>query len=122
MPRITLSTTLLAISCAAVLVGCDSNESLPTPPAEAQFISTVERYISLYKSASNELQKSSLRTQRAKELESLVRDRAIAGWVGTLKEMTTTSGGDAAIVIQLPRSNISVRTWNNTLSDTSVPR
>ncbi len=31
--------------------------------------------------------------------------------------MTTTSGGDAAIVIQLPRSSIRVRTWNNTFSD-----
>ncbi len=73
--------TLCAIVCIASLVGCDSDESLPTPPAEAQFISTVERYISLYKSASNELQKSSLRTQRAKELEGLVRDRNISGWV-----------------------------------------
>ena len=109
--------TLCAIVCIASLVGCDSDESLPTPPAEAQFISTVERYISLYKSASNELQKSSLRTQRAKELEGLVRDRNISGWVGTLREMTTTSGGDAAIVIQLPRSSIRVRTWNNTFSD-----
>ena len=77
----------------------------------------MESYISQYKSAGNELQKSTLRTSRRPALERAVPDKAVSGWIGTIKKLETTSEGKAGITIQLQGSPILLKTWNNGLSD-----
>ena len=80
------------------------------PAAETAFISTVQSYVSRYTSASNELQKSTLRTERKASLARLGTTVNVSSWVGTLKKMGTYSDGKASISIQLEGSQIVVRT------------
>lgn len=86
------------------------NTTMPLPEAERALIAAVESYVSRYAAATNELQKSALRTQRRASLASAVKDMRVSDWVGTLKKLTTDSDGKASISIQLEGSAISVHT------------
>ena len=108
---------VLLASLTLGLAGCRSSNQEPMPADEARFISTVNSFISDYNSAANTLVKSSLRATRGDKLRKAMPDLNFTGWVGTLKDVTTTPTGDTAIAIQLPGSNITVRTLNKSFAD-----
>jgi hypothetical protein len=110
---------VLLASLTLGLASCRLSKQEPMPVDEARFISTVSSFISNYNSASNMLEKSTLRATRGEELRKIMPDLKFAGWVGTLKDVTTTPTGDTAIAIQLPGSNITVRTLNKSFADVS---
>jgi hypothetical protein len=111
--------TVLLASLTLGLASCHLSKQEPMPADEAQFISTVSSFISNYNSASNRLEKSTLRATRGEELRKIMSDMKFAGWVGTLKEVTATPAGDTAIAVQLPGSNITVRTLTKSFADTN---
>jgi hypothetical protein len=113
--RFTVITALVIASIA----GCTKKRSVEMPPAEAGFIDALNSFASQYNSAGNALQKGSLRGARRAQLAQICGDRAIAGWVGTLKEVTTLPNGDVAVSIQLPDSDVVVRTMTNSFGDIS---
>lgn len=108
---------LLFATLGALLSGCDEAKRFPVPSAQEQFTSVVESHISQYKAAANELQKSTLRTNRKQALERALPDTTVSGWIGTIKKMETTSDGKAGITVQLQGSPILLMTWNNGFSD-----
>ena len=97
----------------------DKNDAnIPLPPKQAEFVKAVESFFSSYKSASNELKKSALRSERRQSISNTLEGYEINGWVGTLVRMGTNSEGKAHVEIKLAGSNkIAVKTWNNALSD-----
>jgi hypothetical protein len=88
------------------------------PPEQAQFVSVIESFYQPYNDAPNELRRSTLRADRRNALEKALPSRAVQGWMGQIKEMTTTTEGKAHLAVRLGGSkSIVVQTWNNTLSD-----
>ena len=87
-------------------------------PAEQEQLSTVIKpFIEQYRSAPNELKKSALRTDRAKALSDALKSMEFDGWVGTVERMSTTTQGKAHLEIKLHKSPVSLKNWNNELSD-----
>ncbi|MFL1475423.1 hypothetical protein [Pseudomonas grimontii] len=82
------------------------------------FIETVQDYSTQYEAAPNELKKSSVAKKRIDAFAKLQGDpRKIAGWYGTIQKLGTNGDGDAFITIRLLVDNITVSTWNNSISD-----
>lgn len=111
---------VLLASITLGLVSCRLSKQEPMPADEAQFISKVNSFTSDYNSASNKLEKSTLRATRGEELRKLMPNLNFAGWVGTFKSAETTPTGDTAIAVQLPGSDITVRTLNKSFADTNA--
>jgi hypothetical protein len=111
---------VLLASITLSLVSCRLSKQEPMPADEAQFISKVTSFVSDYNSAPNMLAKSTLRAARGEELRKVMPNLNFAGWVGTLKDVQTTPTGETAIAIQLPGSNITVRTLNKRFADVSA--
>ena len=88
------------------------------PSKQSAFVQAVESVKSEYESAPNELKKSSIRTKRGKLIQAALKNtRNILGWVGTISDMQTNSDGKAILAVQLEGANITLKTWNNGLSD-----
>jgi hypothetical protein len=87
--------------------------------AETQkaFCDVLVEYNRRYMAADNDLQASALRTERAAALRAAVPDGKVVQWPVTLREMTTTSGGNAVVVLALPCRPFTVGTYNNEISD-----
>jgi hypothetical protein len=94
-----------------------SQPTLAVPPAEQQFIATINRFISLYKAAPNEMAQGAERVARAGALrEALGQTTEIQDWIGTVKELSSTNSGKGVLVLSLD-SAVSVGTTNNELSN-----
>lgn len=88
------------------------------PEQQAAFIQTVEAFAHLYNQTENELQGSIHRAQRKEALATLLPDRAIQGWTGTLESLSTDTKGNAYITIRPDgMDSITIATWNNALRD-----
>lgn len=90
---------------------------LPMPDRQQQFIDILDDFAARYSQAPNEMAQGALRPQRAKAICSLMnRDWQVRGWLGKVKKMSSNNEGKGVIEISIsPR--ISVKTWNNALSD-----
>ena len=90
------------------------------PEKQKSFSQVVMTFVGKYKSAANELKKSAVRTERKIALkDALNSSYEIVDWIGTLKDMGTTSERNAYVSIQPDGCNFRVQTWNNELSDIS---
>jgi hypothetical protein len=116
----TMAEALLLVGLTCAMAGCHSGNREPMPADEARFIAKVSSFVSDYNSAPNTLVKSTLRATRGEELRKILPEMNFAGWVGTLKDVTTTSGGDVAVAIELPGSVITVQTLTKTFADVSA--
>ncbi len=99
-------------------------EETPTSPTiilsknQIAFVRAIESVEEEYNAAPNELKKSAIRTKRGKLIRSALNgDLRISGWIGKLMLMKTNSEGKAFIEIQLENTNITIKTWNNAISD-----
>lgn len=91
---------------------------LQVPAPQAAFVRAVLDAKKLYRDADNELQKSAVRTSRKAAVSQIfARGKEVAGWLGTISDMGTTSDGKAHIKIELHGGGVHVSTHNNGLSD-----
>lgn len=105
---------LLAVSSMASA----ETKSVTVSDFQKGFIETVQDYSAQYEAAPNELKKSSVAKKRIDAFAKLKGDpRKIAGWYGTIEKLGTTGDGDAYLTIRMLVDNITVSTWNNSLSD-----
>jgi len=111
-----VDSTSAQVSESAVEDISKSKIEIDTPKNQKQFINTVEKYIDRFNSAKNELQQSSLRDQRRKEISKSIDSMRITSWVGTINQLSTNSEGKAILSVRIS-PNISIKTWNNALSD-----
>lgn len=130
---------LMYLAMAVLLVGCNeqNNSSVSTstpapteqPPAERRvsitipdderdFMAALLEGAEAYKAAPNELKKSSVRKARDKKLHEVLPSGTFKNWYGRLAEMKTTSDGDAYITVSMPDQLLTLKTWNNSISDT----
>ena len=90
--------------------------SVNKPDKQVQFEKIVMKYVSIYKQAKNELQKSSSQAKRSSEIATLLSSFQIQSWAGTIKELSTNTEGKAILSVRI-NPNIEIKTWNNALSD-----
>lgn len=89
------------------------------PPAQIRFLAVVDEYSAKYKSAPNELQKSTLWKERSAAAVKAVKPlktEKYGKWIGVLEQMGTTSKGNAFIVVRVTQTT-TLSTYNNELSD-----
>ena len=86
------------------------------PDIERQFIAAVENARSVYKAGSNDMAKGAARPMRGKDLCALLRSPTVSHWVGRVTKLSTNGDGKGVLAIQID-SEISIKTWNNAVSD-----
>jgi len=93
-------------------------QSTEIPASQQAFINAVTSIMADYEKASNELKKSAVRKTRRQKIRAALKEkRKVVNWVGTLKDMSTTSERNAYVSIQPEGSNFFIQTWNNEVSD-----
>ena len=91
-------------------------------PNQTAFHKTLDGFSQEYREASNEIKKSAVFRKKRDYLLATVPTGKISNWVGTIKRIGTTKGGDFAFVdieSDIAGYKISYKTWNNGLSDFS---
>ncbi len=87
-----------------------------TPSDQKRFVTVVDEFINKFKSAKNEIQQSTLRDRRKESISNILQNRTIHNWEGAVSNLRTNSDGDAVLEVSLSK-NITIKTWNNSLSD-----
>ena len=89
-------------------------------PNQTMFHNTLKGFSQEYKAASNEIKKSAVCRKKRDYLLATVPSGRISNWIGTIKRIGTTKGGDYAFVdieSDIADCKISYITWNNSFSD-----
>jgi len=86
------------------------------PRSQILFENVILQYAQEFDRAQNELQESVSRKNRRNAIAALNMGVYVEDWVGTIDTLGTNMEGKASIKIRL-NPNLSVKTWNNALSD-----
>ena len=86
------------------------------PIDQEQFNNTIEKYIDRFSGMKNELQQSLLRDQRKQDISKSINSMRVQSWIGTINQLSTNSEGKAILSVKIS-PDISIKTWNNALSD-----
>lgn len=84
--------------------------------AEQRLIELIEEYATRYNEAPNEMAQGALRPERAKALCTLMPDRTVRDWVGTIETLSSTNDGRGILVVRIS-PHITVGTTNNAFSE-----
>lgn len=102
-------------------------ETKPVPPVkkgpeipalESTFISIVAEAQQASKAAENDMQRGGVKSARDKKLCEAMTSLRATDWIGTVARVGANSDGKGVLEIEIAR-NITVKTWNNQLSDIS---
>jgi Sel1 repeat len=95
----------------------ENSAHLPTmPEAEKLLISAVEKARAAYGAGVNEMAQGASRPARAKELCAVFKDFRVSSWLGEVETLSSNTDGLGVLSIQITKG-ISIKTWNNALSD-----
>lgn len=86
------------------------------PAAEAAFIAETQAAITKYQAAKTDLQRSQVMRERNKNLLAIMGGTKVNNWVGIVKTVGANGEGKAYVSIEIAKG-VSVKTWNNALSD-----
>lgn len=115
--RISRLIFVIAALCAGVNSARSEPYDVAAPQDEVRFVQAATAAMTEYQGAPNELRKTSVKVARDRELRKILTTGKFKDWYGYLAEIHTTSDGAAYVVIRLPADNVTVKTWNNELSD-----
>jgi len=85
------------------------------PSAESDFVNTITRFAAAYRAVGSDLSKGAQRPARASALCTQF-SGDIRNWIGTLTTLSSNNEGKGVIEITIG-PNITLGTWNNSLSD-----
>jgi hypothetical protein len=92
------------------------------PTQQTTFTSVVESFIPIYEQADTEIRKTNVRFERKEAIAQYFAesgDLGFKGWVGQVEWLHTESDGEAAVSVKLSGSKTVIKTWSNSLSDSS---
>jgi len=92
--------------------------SRTVPNAESLLIVAVEKARAAYGAGANDMARGAARPARAREICAVLSNRRVANWVGAIETLSSNSDGLGVLSI-LIADGISIKTWNNSLSDTA---
>jgi hypothetical protein len=94
------------------------NPSLAFPKTQQDFLSVLQSTENEYKEQSNELKKSAVKTKRGNLIKNaLGNTRNFVEWIGIVRNMETTSKGNAIFEVELEGTGVTIMTMNNEFSD-----
>jgi len=108
----TAQSYLAAIYAAAAKAG-----SPTMPEAERLLVAAVEKGRAAYVAGANEMAQGAARPARAKEICAVLKDVRVTNWLGEVETLSSNSDGLGVLSIQIAKG-ISIKTWNNAISDT----
>jgi hypothetical protein len=88
------------------------------PTEQSAVIKVVEAARQQYAAGANEMAKGASRPSRAQALCSVLPNRVVNSWIGRVDTLSTNGDGKGVIVLEFG-NKMSVKTWNNSLSDVS---
>jgi hypothetical protein len=89
-----------------------------TNEVETLLIAAVEKAGAAYATGANDMAKGAARPARAKEICAILKDNLyVINWPGKVEKLSSNSDGLGVLSIQIAE-DISIKTWNNALSDT----
>jgi hypothetical protein len=86
------------------------------PSDQARLITAVETARQQYAAGANDMAKGAARPARAQAICNVLHSRSVDGWVGRVTELSTNGEGKGVLSIEIG-PDVSVKTWNNSLSD-----
>ena len=89
----------------------------PKLTQQDRFIKVVEDAAGKAEDTDNELQVVKIRHERTANIRKLLPSLHVRDWTGTVDDVSTTLGGDSAVLTLSLTDDIKVGTWNNGLSD-----
>jgi hypothetical protein len=89
------------------------------PESERLLIAAVEKARAAYAAGANEMAQGAARPARAKEICGAIRNPQISGWIGEVETLSSNSGGLGVLAIRIAK-DLLIKTWNNTISDSSA--
>jgi hypothetical protein len=92
----------------------------PTLPADqVQFLGIVQAAQADYRAAANDMAKGGVRADRRGKLCALLKQPVVKDWVGTLDTQSSSNDGKGVLSVGIGK-DVSLRTSNNSFSDTEV--
>lgn len=86
------------------------------PPGQQALVTAVQHARQQYRAGGNDLAKGAARPARAAEICRTIGSPNVSNWIGKLTDLSTNGDGNGVIEIDIGDS-VSLRTWNNALSD-----
>jgi hypothetical protein len=86
------------------------------PENQARFIEIVSAARTKSKDADNDMQRGAAKSERDKNVCALLKNMKVKDWTGKITKITSNSDGKGVIEVEIAK-NITVKTWNNALSD-----
>jgi hypothetical protein len=86
------------------------------PSDERDFIEATIRARDLYNKGENEMAKGAARAERKRWVCDALRSYIVSSWTGTVTTLSSNGDGKGVLGVQLAQ-RVSVKTWNNSLSD-----
>ena len=86
------------------------------PQTQARFIEAVSAAQQKSKDADNDMQRGSAKSERDKNVCALLKTMKVKDWTGKITNITSNSDGKGVIEVEIAKK-ITVKTWNNALSD-----
>ncbi|TKU44009.1 hypothetical protein FDX24_05455 [Citrobacter sp. wls716] len=83
---------------------------------EAAFVDVIKKSMIDASNAKNDMQIGGVKSVRDKSICSILKVKSVSNWIGEVKNISANSDGKGVIALSLP-SNITIKTWNNSLSD-----
>ncbi|WP_316224977.1 MULTISPECIES: hypothetical protein [unclassified Bradyrhizobium] len=88
------------------------------PADQDRFIKIVEEARGNYQAADTDFRKGATRPARGKALCQFKSNRDVSDWIGKVTTLTTNGDGKGVVEISIS-DHITIKTWNNSLSDIS---
>lgn len=101
--------------------GTQSNAAVAAPefPKDQQeFVQIVVSAQKQARNTENDMQRGGIKAARDQQICSVMKSRAVSGWIGTVKLVDANSDGKGVFTVEIAH-DVRVKTWNNAFSDIS---
>jgi uncharacterized protein YecT (DUF1311 family) len=88
------------------------------PNAESLLIAAVEKARAAYAVGTNDMARGAARPARARDICAVLNNFRVSNWAGKVETLSSNSDGLGVLSVQIAEG-VSIKTWNNALSDTA---
>jgi hypothetical protein len=106
-----------ALAGSVTVASAADAQTVYAPGDQVAAMRAVDEAREAYKTCPNQLKCSSIRIARDKAVSAATDRGRLINWVGVLDTLATTGDGDAYIAITVPEREVTLSTWNNSISD-----
>lgn len=109
---------IVAVGILAIGSAFAEDQKNRLPEKQKSFLELTTSAIEASDGAKNDMQRGGIKTKRDDGICKKLKSRKVEGWQGKVTKVDSNSDGKGVLSIELA-PNVSVKTWNNALSDIS---